>query len=86
MIYILLLLVKVLFNKVLIARMFKLDDELIKDRFTATSFSFYTDSEIEKLSVKQILNPTAFDHLGNPTSGGIYDKTLGVSPFDHRSQ
>ena len=66
--------------------MFRLDDELIKDRFVATSFSFYTDEEIERLSVKQILNLTAFDHLGNPTSGGIYDKAMGVSPFDHRSQ
>lgn len=66
--------------------MFKLDDELIKDRFSATSYSFYTDEEIVKLSVKQILNPTAFDHLGKPTSGGIYDKALGVSPFDHRSK
>ena len=26
--------------------MFKLDNELIKDRFAATSFSFYTDDEI----------------------------------------
>ena len=65
--------------------MFRLDTELIKDRFAAASFSFYTDSEVEKLSVKQILNPTAFDHLGNPTKGGIYEKALGVSPFDHRS-
>jgi len=65
--------------------MFKLDTELIKDRFAAASFSFYTDSEIEKLSVKQILNSTAFDHLNVPTKGGIYDKSLGVSPFDHRS-
>lgn len=32
--------------------MFKLDDELIKDRFAATSYCFYTDKEIEKLSVK----------------------------------
>jgi DNA-directed RNA polymerase I subunit RPA1 len=65
--------------------MFRLDDELIKDRFLSTSFSFYTNDEISKLSVKQILNPNAFDHLGNPTSGGIYDKALGVSPFDHRA-
>lgn len=66
--------------------MFKLDDELIKDRFAACSYNFYTDEEIKRLSVKQILNPTAFDHLGNPSSGGIYDKTMGVSPFDHRAQ
>jgi len=65
--------------------MLKLDKELIKDRFSATSYSFYTDEEIERLSVKKILNPVAFDHLGKPLSGGIYDKSLGVSPFDPRS-
>ena len=65
--------------------MFKFDKELIRDRFTATSYSFYTDEEIVRLSVKQILNTVSFDHLGKPLSGGIYDKTLGISPFDPRS-
>ena len=65
--------------------MFKFDKELIRDRFTATSYSFYTDEEIVRLSVKQILNTVSFDYLGKPLSGGIYDKTLGVSPFDPRS-
>jgi hypothetical protein len=32
--------------------MLKFDKELIKDRFTATSYSFYTDDEIMRLSVK----------------------------------
>lgn len=65
--------------------MLKFDKELIKDRFNATSYSFYTDEEIERLSVKAVLNPTAFDHLGKPLAGGIYDKAFGVSPFDPRS-
>ena len=65
--------------------MLKFDKELIKDRFAATSYSFYTDEEIMRLSVKQILNTVSFDHLGKPLSGGIYDKALGVSPFDPRS-
>jgi DNA-directed RNA polymerase beta' subunit len=65
--------------------MLKLDKELIKDRFMATAYSFYTDEEIVKLSVKKITNAVAFDHLGKPLSGGIYDKHLGVSPFDPRS-
>ncbi len=65
--------------------MLKLDKELIMDRFSATTYSFYTDEEIERLSVKEINNLSAFDHLGKPLSGGIYDKALGVSPFDHRS-
>jgi DNA-directed RNA polymerase I subunit RPA1 len=65
--------------------MLKLDKELIRDRISATSYSFYTDEEIARLSVKQILSATAFDHLGKPLPGGIYDKALGVSPFDPRS-
>ena len=32
--------------------MLKLDKELIKDRFIATAYSFYTDDEINRLSVK----------------------------------
>ena len=65
--------------------MLKLDKDLIRDRFSATSYSFYTDEEIERLSIKQVLNQTAFDNLGKPLPGGIYDKTMGVSPFDPRS-
>jgi DNA-directed RNA polymerase I subunit RPA1 len=65
--------------------MFKIDNELIKDRFAATSFSFFTEKEIESISVKNIMNPVAFDHLGNPNNHGIYDKAMGVSPFDHRA-
>jgi DNA-directed RNA polymerase I subunit RPA1 len=65
--------------------MLKLDRDLIKDRFSATSYSFYTDEEIERLSVKKVLNQTAFDHLGKPLANGIYDKAMGVSPFDPRS-
>jgi DNA-directed RNA polymerase I subunit RPA1 len=52
---------------------------------SAAAFNFYTDSEISRLSVKKIINAVAFDHLNNPTEGGIYDKAMGVSPFDHRA-
>jgi DNA-directed RNA polymerase I subunit RPA1 len=65
--------------------MLKLDKDLISDRLTGTSYSFYTDEEIMRLSVKNILNPTAFDQLGKPLPGGLYDRALGVSPFDARS-
>ena len=66
--------------------MYKLDNALIGDRFAAASFSFYTEEEIMKLSVKNINNQAPFDHLNNPTDQGIYDKAMGVSPFDHRGQ
>ncbi len=51
--------------------MLKLDKDLIKDRFSSTSYSFYTDEEIDRISIKQVLNQTAFDHLGKPLPGGI---------------
>ena len=37
------------------------------------------------MSVKKIANPVAFDHMNNPTAGGLHDKALGVSPFDNLS-
>ena len=57
----------------------------VKDRFAGVGFQFYTDEEIERLSVREIVDPVAFDHLNNPTKNGLHDKALGVSPFDHKS-
>ena len=39
----------------------------VKDRFAGVAFQFYTDEEIEKLSVTEIIDPLAFDHMNNPT-------------------
>ncbi len=64
--------------------MFKLDSAVIEDRFKSASFSFYTDEEILKLSVKTITNLQPFNNLNNPNESGIYDPAMGVSPFDHR--
>lgn len=64
----------------------RIDDEhAVKDRFAGVAFQFYTDEEIEKLSVREIVDPVAFDHMNNPTKQGLHDKVLGVSPFDHKS-
>ena len=41
------------------------------------SFGVYSDSEIEKLSVKELTNPQTFDALMHPTYGGLYDPALG---------
>ncbi|VEU22044.1 DEKNAAC103010 [Brettanomyces naardenensis] len=40
-------------------------------------FSVLTTEEVRKLSAKQITNPTAFDNLGHPIPGGLYDLSLG---------
>lgn len=66
--------------------MFKFDTELIEDRLCATSFAFFTDEEIKKISVSHVMNTTAFDALGKPLPNGIYDKKMGVSPFDHNAK
>ena len=63
----------------------RFDDTPIQDRLAGVSFSFYTSEEVKKLSVEQIVDPVAFDHLNNPTKQGLHDKKLGVSPFDHKS-
>ena len=40
-----------------------------KHVLTGTTFSFYSDQEIKKLSVKEVTNPTAFNTLGAPLRG-----------------
>jgi hypothetical protein len=40
---------------------------LLSSAITGTSFAFYTDEEVEKISVKQITNPQTFDSYGRPT-------------------
>ena len=45
----------------------------------SVGFGFYDGEDVERISVKQIANPTVFDNLGHPTSGGLYDLVLG--PF-----
>jgi DNA-directed RNA polymerase I subunit RPA1 len=44
----------------------RLDEQPISDRLAGVSFGFYTDEEVKKLSVLQIVDPVAFDHLNNP--------------------
>jgi len=44
---------------------------------SSLSFSFLTTEDLRRISVKQIVNPTLFDNLLRPTSGGLYDPALG---------
>ena len=39
------------------------DEHPVKDRFAGVAFAFYTDEEIERLSVQKIVSDKAFDHL-----------------------
>lgn len=45
---------------------------------TKVEFSFLSDDEIKRTSVKRIVNSTTFDSLLHPTTGGLYDLHLGA--------
>lgn len=45
---------------------------------THVDFGILSADEIRKRSAKQITNPTVFDNLGHPVSGGLYDPALGA--------
>jgi DNA-directed RNA polymerase beta' subunit len=47
---------------------------------TSLSFSFLTTEDLQRISVKQIVNPVLLDNLNRPTVGGLYDPALG--PMD----
>ncbi|EMR09607.1 hypothetical protein PNEG_02190 [Pneumocystis murina B123] len=49
----------------------------ISTEVSSVDFGFYSPEEIEKISVKQIINPVIFDYLGHPSKGGLYDPALG---------
>eukprot|EP01122_Echinamoeba_exundans_P016375 TRINITY_DN826_c0_g3_i2.p1 TRINITY_DN826_c0_g3~~TRINITY_DN826_c0_g3_i2.p1 ORF type:complete len:1768 (+),score=512.87 TRINITY_DN826_c0_g3_i2:109-5412(+) len=42
-----------------------------------SAFSFFSDDEIRRMSVKRIENPISYDNMRNPTEGGLYDPVLG---------
>ena len=44
------------------------------------SFTAYTETDILKLSVKEITSPLSFDRTNQPLPGGLYDPALG--PID----
>ncbi|KAH3675120.1 hypothetical protein WICMUC_002776 [Wickerhamomyces mucosus] len=50
----------------------------VGSEITSVDFSVLSADEIRKLSAKQITNPTVFDNLGHPISGGLYDLALGA--------
>ncbi|QPG73851.1 hypothetical protein FOA43_001166 [Brettanomyces nanus] len=50
----------------------------VGSEITYVDFSVLTTGEIRKLSAKQITNPSAFDSLGHPVPGGLYDLALGA--------
>ncbi|GFH25207.1 DNA-directed RNA polymerase subunit, partial [Haematococcus lacustris] len=58
--------------------------EVTTRQVAAVGFSFYSDEEVRKLSVKRIIQPVIFDNLRNPVPGGLYDPALG--PLDNNGR
>lgn len=40
---------------------------ILTQQVVGTTFAFYTDDEIRRLSVKKLTNPMTFDNFGRPT-------------------
>lgn len=54
-----------------------METEIVTQTLCSVSFEFYNNTEIKKLSVKEIDNAQTFDTLLNPNPGGLYDSALG---------
>lgn len=50
----------------------------VGSEIASVDFGVMLPSEIRRMSAKQITNPTVFDTLGHPVSGGLYDLALGA--------
>ncbi|XP_069127871.1 DNA-directed RNA polymerase I subunit RPA1-like [Argopecten irradians] len=59
-----------------------MDTDIAVQRLEGLEFRFYLESEIQKLSVKEITNTQTFDALAHPCSGGLYDSALGPTDKD----
>jgi len=60
--------------------------DYITKRLDGVLFSFYTSEEVRKLSVVEISNPVSFDALNKPLRKGLYDPSMGISPYDKNSR
>jgi DNA-directed RNA polymerase I subunit RPA1 len=43
----------------------------------SSTFSFYTDEDVRKRSILEVTSSQAFDPMGHPLPGGLYDARLG---------
>nr|CAA32887.1 unnamed protein product [Schizosaccharomyces pombe] len=49
----------------------------VSSEIKSVKFGIYDVDDVEKISVKQIVNPVLLDNLNHPTNGGLYDLALG---------
>jgi DNA-directed RNA polymerase I subunit RPA1 len=55
---------------------------VVRMQVESVTFGFYTDEDVRARSVIEITSPQAFDALGTPLPGGLYDPRLG--PMDKK--
>ena len=66
-----------LFCKVVVT----MSQRFLTETVIGTSFSFFTDDEVRRMSVCRITNPVTFDQFNHPTSNGLYDRLMGPTEF-----
>lgn len=54
----------------------------IHSKVDGVSFSLYSTEEIRKLSVVKVTTPLAFNALGHPLPGGLYDLAMGINSLN----
>jgi hypothetical protein len=50
----------------------------VSSAIQSVKFDFLSTNDVRTLSVKRITNPTTFDTLLHPVSGGLHDAALGA--------
>jgi hypothetical protein len=50
----------------------------VPSAISSVDFGCLSSTDIRKLSVKRVQNPTTFDTLLHPVPGGLYDPALGA--------
>ncbi len=50
----------------------------ISSAIQGVEFGFLSAQDVRALSVKRITNPTTFDSLLHPVTGGLHDAALGA--------
>ena len=56
---------------------------VIRHQISKVKFGMFTDADTRSLSAVECVSPLAFDSLGNPLPGGVYDERMG--PTDLKS-
>lgn len=54
----------------------------VLNEIVSVGFDMYTSEQTRKISVKSLKNSIAFDNLKRPNPEGLYDLSMGPSPYE----